>query len=313
MLHSRLLRYLDMIARTGSIRKASEQLNVSASSINRQLLELEEAMGVQIFHRLPRRLRLTAAGEVLIGHIRETLKDYARAQARIERLRGIGSGAVRIAANPGVAEGVLLPVVAQFRREHPGVAVTVSTVATERALSDLLSGEVDLALAYALPRLPGINATAIFRTSLGAVVAPSHPLARRRGIRLGDCLDLPLLLPARQLLPYGQVHDGFARAGIALTPELIGDSVELIRTMARRQGVIGFLSRMDVAEDVRERSLAFVPLVGGQLPGLELTLARQDRGTTNSATNVFEIELREALRLVEAEEQIALPPADFIG
>jgi len=311
MLHSRLLRYLDMVARTGSIRKASERLNVSASSINRQILELEDAMGVQIFHRLPKRLRLTAAGEVLIGHIRDTLKEYGRVQARIEQLRGVSSGSVKIAANPGIAEGVLLPIVSRFRRNHPGVSVNVSTVPTDRVFAELLGGEADLAIAYSMPRHPNVNATAIFKSSLGVVVSPAHPIAKRRGIRLSECLESPMVMPSRSLLPYGQVHDAFARAGIDFKPDFVSDSVDLLRSMAKRQGVITFLSRIDIVEDLRERSLAFVPILGGQVPVCELTLARQDRGTTNNAINILEIETREALRAVEAEEQVASPAVDF--
>ena len=310
MLHARLLRYLDTVARAGSIRKASERLNVSASSINRQILELEDAMGVQVFHRLPKRLRLTAAGEVLIGHIRETLKDYGRVQARIEQLRGISSGTVNVAASPGIAEGVLLPIVARFRREHPGISVTVSSAPTERVFAELLGGEADLAIAYDLPRHPNINATAIFRSALGAVVAPAHPLAKRRGVRLSDCLDYPMAMPAPGLAPQGRVHAAFARAGVEFKPDFVSDSVELLRAMARRQGMVTFLTRIDVVEDLRERALTFLPILGTQVTLGELSLARQDRGTTNSAINVLEIETRETLRAIEAEEQLLPAAAD---
>ena len=311
MLHSRLLRYLDMIARTGSIRKASERLNVSASSINRQVLELEETMGVQIFHRLPKRLRLTAAGEVLIGHIRETLKEYARVQARIEQLRGISIGAVRIAANPGIADGVLLPIVTRFRRNHPGVSVTITTAPTERVFSELLGGEADLAIAYDMPRHPSVNATAIFKSSLGVVVAPGHPLAKRRGVRLSDCLEHAMVMPSRALSPYASMHESFARAGIDFKPDFVSDSVDLLRAMAKRQNVITFLSRIDIVEDLRERTLVFLPIVGGQVSSCQLTLARQDKGTTDSAINVLEIETREALRAIEAEEHLMPTGDDF--
>lgn len=297
-----------MVARAGSIRKASERLNVSASSINRQILELEDTMGVQIFHRLPKRLRLTAAGEVLIGHIRETLKEYGRVQARIEQLRGISSGSVKVAANPGIAEGVLLPIVSRFRGEHPGISITVSSAPTERVFAELLGGEADLAIAYGMPRHPNINATAIFRSALGAVASPAHPLAKRRGVRLSDCLEFPMVMPATGVAPQGRIHDAFARAGIEFKPDFVSDSVELLRSMARRQGVVTFLSRIDVVEDLRERSLVFLPILGTPVPLGELTLARQDHGTTNSAINILEIETRETLRAIEAEEQL-LPAA----
>ena len=75
MLHSRLLNYIDEVARTGSIRKAADRLNVAASAISRQILALETQLGTPIFQRLPKKVILTAAGEVLIGHVRQTLKD----------------------------------------------------------------------------------------------------------------------------------------------------------------------------------------------------------------------------------------------
>ena len=73
MLHARMLKYLDEVVRSGSIRKAAERLNVAASAINRQVLTLERELGGPLFERLPRRMRLTAMGELLILHVRQTL------------------------------------------------------------------------------------------------------------------------------------------------------------------------------------------------------------------------------------------------
>ena len=73
----------------GSIRKASARLNVASSAINRQILALENELGAPIFERMPRRLRLTATGEVLIAHVRDTLKGHQRVEAHIEALKGL--------------------------------------------------------------------------------------------------------------------------------------------------------------------------------------------------------------------------------
>src|SRR5258708_13945765 len=98
MLHSRMLRYLDEVARCGSIRQAAERLNVASSAINRQILALEAELGTPIFHRLPRRLRLTATGEVVISHVRETLKEHRRGQKRHPQLQGPSVGQLTPAA-----------------------------------------------------------------------------------------------------------------------------------------------------------------------------------------------------------------------
>jgi DNA-binding transcriptional LysR family regulator len=62
-MHARILKYLDEVVRTDSIRGAAEKLNVAASAVNRQILVLEEDLGTPVFQRLPKGLRLTAAGK----------------------------------------------------------------------------------------------------------------------------------------------------------------------------------------------------------------------------------------------------------
>src|SRR5690242_8792521 len=95
-MHTRLLNYFDAIVRHGSIRKAAEAVNVAPSAINRHLLELEGLVGAPLFDRLPRGLRLTAAGEILSLHIRTTLRDYGRAISEIEQLKTGTRGQVTI-------------------------------------------------------------------------------------------------------------------------------------------------------------------------------------------------------------------------
>ena len=302
MLHSRLLRYIDEVARLGSIRKAAERLNVSASSINRQILVLEEEMGTPIFHRLPKTLRLTAAGELLIAHVRETLKEHSRLEARIEQLRGIKSGTITVATVHGIAGGVLAPIIARFRRSHPRVLITVLARSVEGVVQALHSGEADLGLAYALPPDPQLSVGAAYRTRLGAVVAPDHPFARRGAVRLNECLEYPVVLADPSLTINKLITDAFKRAGVSFTPDYMSNSVELMKAMARSQGAVTFLSRIDVIEDLREMSLVYVPISGGHLRANELSLARRHKADVSPAVALLEEDIRSTIRLIETEE-----------
>src|SRR5260370_29043433 len=118
MLHSRLLTYVDEVARTGSIRKAATHLNVAASAISRQILALETQLGTPLFQRLPKKLILTAAGEVLIGHIRQTLKELTRAHAKIEELKGHRRAEITVALMSGVASTLVPGHVKQLSRAN---------------------------------------------------------------------------------------------------------------------------------------------------------------------------------------------------
>jgi DNA-binding transcriptional LysR family regulator len=195
MLHSRLLNYVDEVARTGSIRKAASHLNVAASAISRQILALETEIGTPLFQRLPRKLVLTAAGEVLIGHIRQTLKDLSRARDKIEELKGLRRGEITVAMMSGLASNLVPGTVKQFRAANPRVVLHLTLLTTgEDIQSAVASGEADLGIGFDFTKDGNLKTLARAVGRLGATMAPNHPLAKRSQIRLSDCIDYPLVI-----------------------------------------------------------------------------------------------------------------------
>ena len=101
-MHAVVLRYLDQVARVGSIRRAAEKLNVASSAVNRQILKLEAELGVPIFERRGNGVRLTPAGEQLLRHTRNTLAEWRRTRSEIAAISGDIRGEVRITAIPSL-------------------------------------------------------------------------------------------------------------------------------------------------------------------------------------------------------------------
>lgn len=299
MLHTRTLRYLDAVAREGSIRRAASQLNVSASAINRQILLVEEELGAALFDRMPRRLRLTAAGEAVIAHVRQTLREEERLLERIEKLRGLSRGAVTIAAVHGLAGGVLPPILERFRAASPAVRVTVRAEPVAGIIQALVSGNADIGLGYSPPFSPAIIETATFRTRLGVVVAPGHPLAERSDVRLSDCIGHPAVLADETLTVNALVMEAFGRLGAELRPICVTNSVSLLKTMARLQNAITFLSRIDVAEEIDRGELVYLPILGSQLRSHELKILRRANAQADPAVARLEENIRQSLRARE--------------
>ncbi len=301
MVHARLLRYLDEVAHRGSIRQAAERLNVSASSINRQILGLEHDLGVALFERLHKRMRLTAAGELVILHVRQTLKEYGRLEVQLEQLQGIKSGIVHIAAMHGIAGGVLTPIIAGFRRKYPSMVIEVRASVVDEVVQSLLTGDADIGLAYRLPAHPALIASAVYTTRLGAVVAPAHPLAGKPTARLSDFLNHTVIMADESLTIHQIMADAFLRSKIDFKPDYTSNSIELMKSMARTQGAVTFLSRIDVAEDLREGSLVFVPIVGSGALANELALVRRDNAPRSAAVAALEEHIRSSLREIEGD------------
>lgn len=302
MLHARTLRYLDEVARRGSIRAAADRLNVSSSAINRQILELEADLGAPIFHRLPKKLRLTALGEVLISHVRATLKDYERVQLRIADLKGARSGEITIATMNGLAGSLLPPVLTTFQQTHPRLQVSVRSLFAEDIVKAVLAGEADLGLAYNMPEQAGLSASAVYHTRLGAVVGPTHPLALRSPMRLADCLDYPTVLADPSMTIYSLMMTAFQEANLTFEPTFKSNSIEFMKAMVRQTECVTFLSRIDVANEVSNETLIYIPIRDRHLQGQTLTLVRRTKGAAlDLGVNLLEEQIKAALSDIEPD------------
>ena len=229
MKHLLPLRYIDVIARSGSIRKAADSLAITSTALNRRILAMEEELGVPIFERLPRGVRLSAAGEILIHHVRNQLSDMERVKSQISDLTGERRGHVSIACSQALLPFFLPNQIAQYRRAHPAVTFEVlvrDRAAAEQALVDM---SADLALVF-------------------------EPL------RLLDCLRYPVALPTSQ---YGVRHLlelAVQRSSLTLQPVVESDSFEFLRSHALEEDILAFQIPIGLPIDTEGSGMVSRPL-----------------------------------------------------
>jgi DNA-binding transcriptional LysR family regulator len=290
MLHGRLLSYVDEVARTGSIRKAASHLNVAASAISRQILALEAELGTPVFQRLPRKLILTAAGEVLVGHIRQTLKELTRAQGKIEELKGLRRGEISVAMMSGLASNLVPGTVKQFRASNPRVRLCLTLLTTgEDIQSAVASGEADLGIGFDFTRGTHLKVLARAAGKLGAVMAPSHPLAKRNQIRLGDCVDYPLVIADGSTVIRPYLDSAFAKASLEPLPIIETNAIEIMRHAAILDNGITFLTPFDIEFERRVGRLVYVPVRELAHETQTLMLIGHERGTSAIASVLAEM------------------------
>jgi DNA-binding transcriptional LysR family regulator len=266
MLHARILRYLDEVARSGSVRKAAERLHVSPTAVNKQILLLEDELGIPLFERLPRGMRLTAAGELLVAHVRRTLNDQRHMKRQIEQLRGLTTGEIKIATMSGPASGLVPRIIARFQERSPYVRVAVTTAFIGEMVKLLHDREIDLCLAYNLPIDPRLTVIETFDASLGVVVASKHPIAELSSVRISDCMGYPVIQAEDFMVMHKTVRDMFAKANVPLEAAHRTNSIEYMKAIARHSDAIAFLSRYDVDEEVSAGTLVWMPLMGQTAP-----------------------------------------------
>jgi len=282
MLHSRVLRYIDEVARSGSIRGASERLNVAASAINKHVLQLEEDIGEPLFERLPRGLRLTPAGEILVAHVRRTMKEYSQVEAEIRDIKALQSGEVIIATMNGLAGGIVPKVAAIFGARHPRLKITIRVMFAR--------------FAFSLPPTPQIETLWKMDTRLGAVVAPEHPLAGMESLPLAYCQPYPLIFADKSMQIHGIVADAFAEAGLTVEPSYLTNSIEAMKFLAAAGDGIAFLSKFDITEEQRNGVLTYLQIRDRTFAKNVLSLVQRERRGHGLAAAMFAEEIIRALR-----------------
>jgi DNA-binding transcriptional LysR family regulator len=282
MKHLRILRYVDEVARAGSIRKAADQLNVTASAVNRRIMDLEEELGTDLFERRPRGVRLTAAGEVFVNYLREQDGEVERMRSQIEDLKGMRRGTVRIACSQALALDFLPREIGEFRKRHPLVSFEVKVLDHEQAMTALATYEVDLVLVFRPPFLANFLPLMTLEQRIVAVMSASHPLASRRTVRLRDCAAYPVALAERQIGGRQLLEEVLARGRLQFQVSAESNSFEMLRGLVLHADLISFQIRIGtvpdgnklgvVAREIDDRDVPRANLVLGQLRSRNLPI-----------------------------------------
>ncbi|MCQ9156957.1 LysR family transcriptional regulator [Acidomonas methanolica] len=274
---SRFLRYFLAVARYGSIRRASDELRIAASAVDRQLLQGEAALGVALFERLPSGMRLTAAGETLYAHALRWAREFDDVTRQIEDLKGLRRGQVDLVIPEALAAAPVTAVVTRLRRDHPGIGVTIRIEDNSRIRARLDRGEADLAMLLDPDPARGLLVRASARFPLGIVSAPALRLHERASLRFSVCAEEPTIAPIRPLAIAEVFERLEAAMGAPVRRVASSNNVAMIRSLVAAGTGISLLSALDVMDDLRENRLCFTPLDGGAALQLSLALVH-DRG-----------------------------------
>ncbi|GAA5234261.1 LysR family transcriptional regulator [Verticiella sediminum] len=279
----RLFACIDEIARAGSIRKAAQTLYITPSALDRRLQELEQQIGAPLFERHARGMRVTAAGEIFLHHIRAHRADAERVRTEIEQLKGLQRGTVTLAASQALTFSVLPDALNAFQRDNPGIRVVVRIDSHMAILRALREFAVDVAALYSMPPADDLSVLHVLDQGLCAVMAADHPLAGEPSLRMRQCLQYPLALPDASLGLRSLIDGVIARGSTAPRVMLESNSLEMLRTYVRGNDAISFqipagasLERTYdgvVARRIEERGLARRQLTVAQLRGRHLPLA----------------------------------------
>jgi DNA-binding transcriptional LysR family regulator len=295
MRHLETFRLLEAVARAGSMRRAAEDMNITASALNRRINRFEDEFGAELFERLSSGVRLNPAGELVLHHYRVTLSDLFRVQGQVADLSGERRGHVSIGCSQALIPYFLPSQIARYRIDHPGVTFSVNVRDRAQAEQELASYSSDLALVFEPIYLVDFEVIHVIPQSVHVVMRADHPLASKPELRLRDCLDTLHVAPSAK---YGVRHllDFAARRGSRrVAPVVETESFEMIRHYVLHENVIGFQIPIGL-RNPGDGSLFFRPISERDLPPGNLILGQMRGRTLPVASARFAMQLAAALK-----------------
>lgn len=252
----RQLRYFVAVARKRHFTLAARELNLAQPALSQQIQQLERELGVTLFERTSRRVRLTSAGEALFVRAEHILAEIEWAKMEMQEYTGLARGRVVIGALQSLEAFRFPALLSRFHIRYPGIEIVLREEATERLLELLNTGQLDLTVIQIIDDSWPLELTAssvvtekLLTEELTLVVAPNHPLAQRQHVTMEELRAEPFVL----FKPGSGLRHTIIQRSLAagFTPRILCESGEL--------GTIRSLVAEGLGVSVLPRSVAEAP------------------------------------------------------
>jgi DNA-binding transcriptional LysR family regulator len=223
----RHLRYFVAVGEEQHFGRAAERLRIAQPALSRQIRDLERDLGFALFDRLPRGVRLNAAGKLFLTDARRILRDAEEAKIRAERIAHGKAGTLRIGIATAVSwHGLVAGCFRRFQQEQPDAELELHHMLSVHQLDAILSGKLDAGFAaIPAPLHKDLAHWEIAQDRLVLAVPKGHPLTKRKKVRLRDLRNMPFVWWPRWVNPVftDEMMQACARGGLT-APRIVQEA-----------------------------------------------------------------------------------------
>jgi DNA-binding transcriptional LysR family regulator len=292
----RALRVVVAIAEQGSVTRAARSLHQSSSAVSHTLLSLETELAIALFHRLPRGMSLTEAGEAFVAAARRALHETEVARRSVDAIRGLVAGQVSIAPVTGFSVR-LAHLIGEFSRRYPQVVVRVFPEESTDGVAEMVrTGICEVGFTWAAGLADDLKGVQVFADPSVAVFPEGHRLAGRSSVDIGELRGERMVAPLSTSTMRPVFDALFRRYGIEPDVVAEGATNELVLEMVRA-GVGCTVTFASSAAGVVRRG-AHAALIGEHPPNNFMIVTRAHQDPTPAAGAFHDL----AVRSVETGE-----------
>jgi len=257
------------VAEAGGFSRAAERIHISQPAISMQVGELEAQLGLTLFHRLGRGVKLTAAGQLLLGYAQRLGALAVEAERAMAEVRGLCRGRLAIGASTTIGVYLLPNLLGEYRRRYPDIDLQLDIANTEDIERRLADGTLDAGLTEGLPpNSDELEAVIFLRDQLVPIARPDHPRlkADSKALSLRQLCAEPMIVREAGSGTREVIERALAKRGEKLqrTTMVLGNTEAIKRAVAAGLGV-AIVSHLTIQTEVVSGQLAILPLRGFEL------------------------------------------------
>lgn len=302
----RHLRYFVAVGEEQHYGRASQRLRVAQPALSRQIQDLEEEVGFKLLDRLPRGVRLSAAGELFLEDARSILQAVGEATARAARVAKGQSGTLRVAFPENASwHGVVPDSIRRFREEQSDAELQLQPMASLQQLDALRSGRLDAGFLNFMPKADReLDQLTVGVQHIELAVARRHPFTNLKKLRLRDLTDAAFIWFPRRASPplYDRLMRECYRGGLK-SPHIVQDGFNEATILSLVSTGLGVGWVLGSARWRCPENVAILPVVDLNLP-LRLSLAWR-RDNTSPLLARFVDEVRRLPEVKELDAKLA--------
>lgn len=258
----RQLTYFVKAAELLHFTEAAEAVFITQSTLSQQIKLLEQELGMPLFDRLGKQVKLTEAGRVFLTHARQILLNVDKGRQAIADLNNLITGELRIGVTYAFTS-LILPVLPAFTKRFPQLKINIDYGAPEELERKLKQSELDLILAFHNPDNDAeLELQLLSKSDIVVVVGHQHPLAKLKKIHLKDLAELNLILPAKGFSSRDFVEELFEQKKIRPSIKMELNDMHSLLSLVQHGGMVSIINEKAL---IGWDNLVAIPIAGYQL------------------------------------------------
>ncbi|WP_313578516.1 LysR family transcriptional regulator [Chishuiella sp.] len=257
------LKVFDTVAKRLNFTKASNELNITQPAVTKHIKEIELNLNIKLFERNGTKIKLTKAGEILLSYTNQIFSIYEKIEFDIGELKNLHNGHLKIGASTTIAQYVLPPILASFRKRFPDIRISLTTKNSEKIEELLMQNKIDLGLIEGRIKNRTFHYVPLMKDEIVLTTRNGHSNSLKNFLKLEQLKNIPLVVREPGSGTLETIDLAFKNHQIKLNElniEIQLESTESIKSYLLFSDSFAFLSVHSILNELNHQSLKIVDI-----------------------------------------------------